>query len=81
MSLVIRERLAQPGRFADSPCSHVSFIPKAMETGPQTIDKSWICLTPSHSYSSLQCAAYLVRSKAAQIFARSNASFFSLMLW
>jgi hypothetical protein len=24
----------------------VSFIPKAMETEPQTIDKSWICLTP-----------------------------------
>jgi hypothetical protein len=40
---------ARPFRGQSLPSSIcVSFIPKAMETEPQTIDKSRICLTPSH---------------------------------
>jgi hypothetical protein len=27
----------------------ISFVPEPMEAGPQTIDQTWICLTPCHS--------------------------------
>jgi hypothetical protein len=32
-----------------SSCAPFSFIPEAMEAEPQTIDQTWICLTPCHS--------------------------------